>query len=157
MRFNITIATTFIALLLGHGAWAEDKDTSLAVDIPVGIGQEVKGIRFPHYDKDQDGKLSLRFNAEAAERASETKFNFKGLRIEIFDTSADKPTMQIFLSKAVYDRETKLLTSDEKATIQGEQFDISGSRLEFDSETRSSRLSGPVFMTITDVGESPTP
>lgn len=157
MRFNITIATTFIVLLLGHGAWAEDKDTSLAVDIPVGIGQEVKGIRFPHYDKDQDGKLSLRFNAEAAERASETKFNFKGLRIEIFDTSADKPTMQIFLSKAVYDRETKLLTSDEKATIQGEQFDISGSRLEFDSETRSSRLSGPVFMTITDVGESPTP
>ncbi len=145
------------ASLLGLSALALAEDVSGEVDIPVSIGQAVKGIRFPHYDKDDPNKLSLRFNAEAAERASEKKFNFKGLRIEIFDTSPDKPAMEIFLNNAVFDRDTGLLTSTDSATIKGEQFDISGSRLEFDSKTRASRLLGPVFMTITDMGNNQTP
>lgn len=157
MRFKNTIITLIAAAwLLGPRTQADDNATA-EIDIPVGIGQAVKGIRFPHYDKGNGGKLSLRFNAESAERASETKFNFKDLRIEIFDTSADKAAMEIFLNNAVYDRETSLLTSTDRATIKGEQFDISGSRLEFDSKTRTSRLQGPVFMTITDLGENQTP
>lgn len=149
-------AAFMAVLLLSQPVFAEE-DASGSVDIPVAIGQAVKGIRFPHYDKDDASKLSLRFNAESAERASETKFNFKGLRIEIFDTSPDKPAMEIFLNNAVYDRDTSMLTSTDSATIKGEQFDISGSKLEFDSKTRASRLLGPVFMTITDMGSNQTP
>ncbi len=144
------------SLLLQVASAAED---GLAgdIDIPVAIGQSVKGIRLPHYDKDKDGKLSMRFNADSAERASETMFNFKGLRIEVFDTSPDKPAMEVLLNEAVFDRTTSMLSSTDHAKIKGEQFEITGSRLEFDSKTRASRLLGPVFMTITDMGEKATP
>ena len=61
--------------------------------------------------------------------------------------------MEVILSQAVYDRDTQLLTSTEPAKIKGEQFEVVGSQLEFDSKTRSSRLIGPVFMTITQMEE----
>ena len=131
----------------------EGQAVSTEIDIPVAIGQSVRGIRLPHYEKGGD-KLSLRINAETAERASEKKFNFKGLRIEIFDESADKPAMEVVLDRAVFDRETNLLTSENQAMIRGETFQITGSRLVFDSNTRSSRILGPVLMTISQMEEA---
>lgn len=126
------------------------------IDIPVAIGQSVRGIRLPHYEKGGD-KLSMRLNADSAERASETKFSFQGLRIEIFDESADKAAMEVVLDRAVFDRDTNLLTSENRAVIRGETFEITGSRLEFDSNTRSSRILGPVSMTISQMEEAAAP
>ncbi len=153
----ITSLAAAAFVFLAARAPAEPQDLGGDIDIPVAIGQNVKGIRLPHYDAKKDGKLSMRFNAESAERASETTFNFKSLRIEIFDESPDKPAMEVVLNEATYDRTTGMLTSKDSAKIKGEQFEITGSRLEFDSKTRSSRLLGPVFMTITDMEKEATP
>jgi hypothetical protein len=120
---------------------------SAEIEIPVAIGQSVRGIRLPHYEKGGN-KLSLRLNAESAERASETKFNFHGLRLELFDESSESPSMEVVLKDAVFDRETSILTSLNHAVIKGETFEITGRTLEFDSNTRASKLLGPVFMTI---------
>lgn len=130
----------------------EGGPVSAEIEIPVAVGQSVRGIRLPHYEKGGN-KLSLRFNAESAERASEKKFNFKGLHIELFDESAEKPAMEVVLKDAVFDRETSLLTSLNHAVIKGENFEITGRTLEFDSNTRASRLLGPVFMTISQLEE----
>ena len=130
----------------------EGGPVSAEIEIPVAVGQSVRGIRLPHYEKGGN-KLSLRLNAESAERASETEFNFKGLRIELFDESAEKPAMEVVLKDAVFDRETSLLTSLNHAVIKGENFEITGRTLEFDSNTRASRLLGPVFMTISQLEE----
>lgn len=147
----VTVLTASAAVLLAARTPAESGDLGGDIDIPVAIGQSVKGIRLPHYDKNKDGKLSMRFNAEVAERASETAFNFKSLRIEVFDDSPDKAAMEVILNEAVFDRTTGKLTSKDDAKIKGDQFEITGSQLEFDSNTRSSRLLGPVFMTITEI------
>lgn len=138
------------------GDAAEPQPVASEIEIPVAIGQSVRGIRLPHYEKGGN-KLSLRLNADSAERASETKFNFKGLRIEIFDNSAEKAAMEVVLQNAVFDRETSLLTSLDEAVIRGETFQITGRQLEFDSNTRSSRLIGPVSMTITQMEEAAAP
>lgn len=151
MRAEHLAPALLIATVLSASAQSGEGDSPAAIDIPVAIGQNVKGIRFPHYE--HGDKLSMRFNAESAERASETKFNFKGLRIEVFDTSPDKPAMEVLLEKAVFDRDTGLLTSEDRAKIAGETFEILGQQLEFDSKTRSSRLLGPVQMTITQMEE----
>jgi hypothetical protein len=141
------------------GAKAEDepKDVTATIDIPVSIGQVLKGMRLPYYEKNKPDKLSMRFNAEQAERASDTRFNFKGLRIEVFEDSAEKPAMEVILNNAVYDQTTSKLTSLDRAKIKGEQFEIIGRQLEFDSKTRNSRLLGPVFMTITQLEEKVSP
>jgi lipopolysaccharide export system protein LptC len=110
----------------------------------------------PHYE-DGGQTLTLRINADSAERTGETTFNFKGLRLELFDDSEETPAMEVILSEAVFDRETNLLTSQTNALIKGEQFEITGSQLEFDSKTRDSRLAGPVAMTLTSTGEDGQP
>ena len=161
MRCSLILSTTLLAATAfaqGEEKQAEPaaSPVSAEIDIPVAIGQSVRGIRLPHYDKGGD-KLSLRINADSAERASEKKFNFQGLRIEIFDESADKPAMEVVLDRAVFDRETNLLTSENRALIRGETFQITGSRLEFDSNTRSSRILGPVSMTISQMEEAAAP
>jgi len=161
MRCSLLLTTALLmapALARAEEKTAEPEAATAApgIEIPVAIGQSVRGIRLPHYDKGGD-KLSLRLNADSAERASETKFSFQGLRIEIFDESADKPAMEVVLDRAVFDRETNLLTSENRAVIRGETFQITGSRLEFDSNTRSSRILGPVSMTISQMEEAAAP
>ncbi len=116
------------------------------IDIPLAIGQEVKEIRLPQFDN--QGKMTMRLNADVAERANETSFNFKGLRIEVFEAEKEKPRLEVLLSEAVFDRTTRLLTSNSRSIVKGEDFEIIGERLEFDAETRASRMAGPVSMTI---------
>jgi len=128
MRYSLLLTTALLlapALTRAEETKAETEaaPVSAEIDIPVAIGQSVRGIRLPHYEKGGD-KLSLRINADSAERASEKKFNFQGLRIEIFDESAEKPAMEVVLDRAVFDRDTNLLTSENRALIRGETFQI---------------------------------
>ena len=152
-----SLAAAILFPISGAKAEDEPKDVTATIDIPVSIGQVLKGMRLPYYEKNKPDKLSMRFNAEQAERASDTKFNFKGLRIEVFEDSAEKPAMEVILNNAVYDQTTSKLTSLDRAKIKGEQFEIIGRQLEFDSKTRNSRLLGPVFMTITQLEEKVSP
>ena len=159
MRCSFFLSATLLAataIAQGEEQKAGPADSPAGIDIPVAIGQSVRGIRLPHYEKGGD-KLSLRINAETAERASDTQFTFKGLRIEIFNESAEKPAMEVVLDRAVFDRETSLLTSENQALIRGETFQITGSRLVFDSNTRASRILGPVHMTISQMEKTAAP
>ncbi|MFZ4483210.1 MAG: hypothetical protein ACOYOL_04420 [Chthoniobacterales bacterium] len=132
-------------LLLPRPAGAEDLAN---LDIPVKIGQSVKGIRVPHFNK--DGSIALRFSAGHAERASTSQFDFDDLLIEIFKENKDQPALQVVLSEATYDQGTNLLVSHSRSTIHGDGLEIVGSQLEFDVRTRTSKLLGPVSMTIED-------
>ena len=118
----------------------------VAIDIPVNIGQSVKEIRVPHHNA--EGKLSLRLNAARAERASTTEFNFGDLRIEIFDDNADQAELEVLMPDAVFDQTTRRLVSDRRAVIKGETLQITGRELEFNIDSRTSRLRGPVTMVI---------
>ena len=137
-------------------AEGDAKNASAQIDIPVSVGQVLKGMRLPYYEKNKPDKLSLRLNAEEAERASDTQFKFKGLRIELFEDSADKAAMEVILNDALFDQQTNLLKSLDRAKIKGEQFEIVGQQLEFDAKTRNSRLLGPVFMTLTELEDKPS-
>ena len=117
------------------------------VDIPVDIGQSVKDIRVPHHNA--QGELSLRLNAARAERSSSTQFTFDDLRIEIFDPKAEEPALEVLLPEAVFDQNTRRLASDRRSVIKGETVEIVGRHLEFDIDSRTSHLRGPVTMVIT--------
>jgi len=159
MRGKFLPILVLLALWPAAACIAEEKKEGISgeVEIPVSIGQVLKGMRLPHYDKNKPDKLSLRFNADSAERTSETEFNFKGLRIEVFEDSPEKPSLEVILNDAVFNRETSRLKSVDRAKIKGEQFQIIGRQLEFDAKTRNSKLAGPVFMTITQMEEKLTP
>lgn len=117
------------------------------VDIPVDIGQSVKDIRVPHHNA--QGKLSLRLNAAQAERSSNTEFTFTDLQIEIFGDQGEEPSLTVLLPEAVFDQTTRRLVSDRRSVIKGESIEITGRDLEFDIDSRTSRLTGPVSMVLT--------
>ncbi len=117
------------------------------VDIPVDIGQSVKDIRVPHHNA--QGKLSLRLNAAEAERSSNTEFTFTDLRIEIFGDQGEEPNLTVLLPEAVFDQTTRRLASDSRSVIKGESIEITGRDLEFNIDSRTSHLTGPVTMVLT--------
>lgn len=117
------------------------------VDIPVDIGQSVKDIRVPHHNA--QGKLSLRLNAAQAERSSTTEFTFTDLQIEIFGDQGEEPSLTVLLPEAVFDQTSRRLASDRRSVIKGESIEITGRDLEFDIDSRTSRLTGPVSMVLT--------
>lgn len=145
MRFSLSVLLG--PLLLPLAALAEESAGLSPLEIPVAIGQSVKEIRVPHHNA--QGKLSLRLNAERAERSSSSAFTFADLRIEIFDDEPDQASLEVLLPEAVFDQNTRRLVSDRRSVIKGETLEITGSQLEFDIDTRTSRLRGPVTMVVT--------
>lgn len=146
MRFKFTALLGAVAAPLL--AVAEEPATTPApIDIPVAIGQSVKEIRVPHHNA--QGRLSLRLNAARAERSSSTQFTFEDLRIEIFDDQAEHPALEVLMPEAVFDQSARQLVSGRRSVIKGDSVEITGSALEFDVDTRTSRLRGPVTMVVT--------
>jgi hypothetical protein len=140
MRFDLIFGLMFLA---GSAALAQP----IPVDIPVPIGQSVTDIRVPHFTR--EGKMSLRLNAARAERSSTKDFNFDQLRVEIYDEkSGEKPTLELVLQDAIFDQTTSKLTSDSRTIIRGDNIKITGGGLEFDVQQRTSRIQGPVAMTL---------
>lgn len=144
MRCRILVLLGALATPLA--APAEEAPTAAAIDIPVAIGQSVKEIRVPHHNA--EGKISLRLNAARAERASTTEFTFGDLRIEIFDNNPEQPSLEVLMPEATFDQTTRRLVSDRRAVIKGETLEITGRELEFNIDSRTSRLRGPVTMVI---------
>jgi hypothetical protein len=141
-RFLAAVATLTLAASPAAG-----EAPAGVIDIPVNIGQSAKDLRVPHHNA--EGKLTLRLNAARAERASTSDFNFNDLRIEIFDDTQEQPALEVILQGAVFDRTSNKLSSDQHSIIRGENMEITGRRLEFDLDSRTSRLQGPVTMTVT--------
>ena len=77
MRFSLSLLLA--TLILPLAAPAQESPGLGPIDIPVAIGQSVKEIRVPHHNA--QGKLSLRLNAERAERSSSSEFTFGDLRL----------------------------------------------------------------------------
>mgnify|MGYP007086435520 CR=1 FL=1 len=127
---------------------ALSQEAPAMIDIPVNIGQSVKEIRVPHHNA--QGKLSLRLNAALAERSSTTEFTFDDLRIEIFDNEAEESSLEVLLPEAVFDQNTRRLVSDRRSVIKGENIEITGREMEFNVDSRTSRLLGPVTMIISN-------
>lgn len=127
---------------------ATGQEAPAMIDIPVNIGQSVKEIRVPHHNA--QGKLSLRLNAASAERSSNTQFTFGDLRIEIFDNEAEQAALEVLLPEAVFDQNTRRLVSDRHSIIKGENIEITGREMEFNVDSRTSRLLGPVTMIISN-------
>jgi hypothetical protein len=152
MRLSIFALSSLLAASLT--AAAQEPAASAPVEIPVAIGQSVKEIRVPHHNA--QGQLSLRLNAAQAERSSSTEFLFDELRIEIFDEQAEKPALEVIMPEAVFDQATRRLASSRRSVIKGESVEITGRELEFDIDTRTSRLRGPVTMVV-NAGEATLP
>src|SRR5438034_4230191 len=141
-------------LLCGCLAWAGDKsaktkgkDEAGLTNIPLPIGHEAKGLVLPDFDP--DGHLRGRFEAGTAHRIDQEHIGFQRLKIMTY-TPESQPDLQIDMNTSVLDLKTRVLSSQERTTIQRSDFNIAGDSVQFDTNSRTGRLIGNVKMVITD-------
>jgi hypothetical protein len=116
-------------------------------NIPLPIGHEAKGIVLPDFDG--EGHLRGRFEAGTARRIDQEHIGFQGLKITTY-TPDSQPDLQIDMHTSVLDLKSRILSSQERTTIQRADFNIAGDSMYFDTNTRTGRLIGNVKMVITD-------
>jgi hypothetical protein len=116
-------------------------------NIPLPIGHEAKGLVLPDFDG--DGRLRGKFEAGTAHRIDQEHIGFQHLKITTY-TPQSQPDLRIDMQTSVLDLKTRILTSQERTTIQRSDFNIAGDSVQFDTNSKTGRLSGNVKMIITD-------
>jgi hypothetical protein len=116
-------------------------------NIPLPIGHEAKGLVLPDFDA--DGHLRGRFEAGTAHRIDQEHVGFQQLKITTY-TPENQPDLLIDMNTSVLDLKTRILSSQERTTIQRSDFNIAGDSVQFDTNSKTGRLIGNVKMVITD-------
>ena len=116
-------------------------------NIPLPIGHEAKGLVLPDFDS--EGHLRGRFEAGTAHRIDEGHVGFQHLKITTY-TPESQPDLRIDMQTSVLDLKTRILSSQQRTTIQRTDFNIVGDSVQFDTNTKTGRLIGNVKMVITD-------
>jgi hypothetical protein len=116
-------------------------------NIPLPIGHEAKGLVLPDFDV--DGRLRGKFEAGTAHRIDQEHVGFQQLKITTY-TPESQPDLRIDMNTSVLDLKTRILSSQERTTIQRSDFNIAGDSVQFDTNSKTGRLSGNVKMVITD-------
>jgi hypothetical protein len=115
-------------------------------NIPLPIGHEAKGLVLPDFDS--EGHLRGKFIASTARRIDEDHIRFQDLKITTF-TPESQTDLQIDMQTSVFDLKTKILSSQQPATVKRSDFNIVGDSIQFDTNTRTGRMLGNVKMVIT--------
>jgi hypothetical protein len=116
-------------------------------NIPLPIGHEAKGLVLPDFDG--DGRLRGKFEAGTAHRIDQEHVGFKHLKITTY-TPQSQPDLQIDMTTSVLDLKTRILSSQERTTIQRSDFNIVGDSVQFDTNSKTGRLIGNVKMVISN-------
>jgi hypothetical protein len=116
-------------------------------NIPLPIGHEAKGLVLPDFDT--NGHLRGRIEAGTAHRMDEEHIGFQNLKITTY-TPENQSDLRIDMNTSVLDLKTRVLSSQERTTIQRADFNIVGDSVQFDTNSRTARLIGNVKMVITD-------
>ena len=110
------------------------------IDLPVPVGEPVKGIKIPQYD--EKGKMTLCLTADTAKKLDEHQVELGKLKVQF----AEKEDQEIIVEipHSILDLETKILTADTETTIHRPDFEIVGESAVFDTLTRQGTFKGHV-------------
>ena len=147
----LSLVLLLLGLLLGTGTAASAAvpiSTNLGpppskggkIDLPVPIGEPVKGIKVPQYD--EQGKLTMSLTAETALKLDDRKVELGKLKV-LFNDKEEKEII-VEIPHSILDMESKVLVADSETVIRREDFEIVGQSAEFDTFSRSGTFKGKV-------------
>jgi hypothetical protein len=123
------------------------------IDLPVPVGEPVKGIKVPQYD--ENGKLTMSLNAETALKLDDRKVELGKLKV-LFSDKEEKEII-VEIPHSILDMETKVLVADSETVIRREDFEIVGQSAEFDTFSRSGTFKGKVHASFQNGAPSELP
>jgi hypothetical protein len=120
------------------------------LDLPIPKGKPQKGVNAPMYGA--DGKLKYNFRIGVATLMEDNvNVRLEQLRVEKFRADGTRE-IDMDLPDAIYNRQTKVLSSETKAVIRRQDFEVTGNRVAYNLETGEGTLGGGVKMLIYDMG-----
>lgn len=146
----------FLCFVSCNIAFAEGDDTSAAaqvpddaeaISIPVPEGQDVMGIRIPHHN--MNGELVMLITAEIARRVEDGEIEMERMKIDLWDD--DRAHSWLAMPKSRFNMGTRVLSGNNGALIERDDFTIEGENLEFDLASQKGIMRGKVTMTIKQV------
>ena len=117
------------------------------LEIPIPKNHPAKGVHLPFYT---DNVLQMFFDAEVLSRFDARRLKMEQLRIEICAV-ADRPPMSIEMPSALFDVQTKMLTGTNTFVVRRSDFEVTGQRLVFNTQTRAGTSSGPTRMLVFNI------
>jgi hypothetical protein len=114
--------------------------SSQKIDLPVPLGEPIKGLKIPQYD--ETGKLTMCLTAETARKINDLQVEFHKLKVQ-FDEKEEKEII-VEIPHSMLNLETKILTADSETLIQREDFEIVGQSAAFDTLARQGSFKGRV-------------
>lgn len=117
------------------------------IDLPVVEGQDVLGVRIPHYN--ERGEMVMLVNAEVARRLDDEQIEMEAMRIDFWNE--ERQQYALLMPKSRYFIENRILSGNDGATIQRDDFRIEGQNLEFNLDDQTGVMLGEVTMTIRGV------
>jgi hypothetical protein len=126
-------------------------------NIPLPIGHDAKGLVLPDFDL--NGRLRGKFVAGSARRIDQDHVAFQDLKITTY-TETNQVDIEIQMQTSTFDLTTRILSSQDRTTVQRTDFNVVGDSAVFDTNARTSRIIGNVKMVITNSGQlvqKPTP
>jgi hypothetical protein len=136
----------------GEPSKAEAATTPLPkLSVPLPVGQDSIDVTIPYKDTGT-GKKTMNFKIGVGTRVDEDHLKMKNLQIETFDDSGVSE-MTIALPGSILDLNTRTISGEEGVTIQRSDFQLTGKRMTFNTETRQGWVKGDVKMIIYDLSE----
>lgn len=114
--------------------------SSQKIDLPVPIGEPVKGIKIPQYD--ESGKMTMCLIAETAQKLNENQVELGKLKVQFNEKEEKEITVEV--PHSILNLETKILTADTETVIRREDFEIIGASAVFDTLARQGTFKGHV-------------
>ncbi len=122
---------------------------SQKIDLPVPLGEPIKGLKIPQYD--ETGKLTMCLIAEMARKIDERQVEFQKLKVQ-FDEKEEKEII-VKIPHSMLNLESKILIADSETLIQREDFEIVGQSAEFDTLLRQGNLKGRVHASFLNAAQ----
>ena len=123
------------------------------IDLPVPIGEPVKGIKVPQYD--ENGKLTMSLTAETALKLDDRKVELGKLKV-LFNDKEEKEII-VEIPHSILDMESKVLVADSETVIRRDDFEIVGQSAVFDTFSRSGTFKGKVHASFQNGAPSELP
>ena len=152
------------ALLTDHahaykpGPAPNSSPTPTRFNIPIPIDHNAKGVDLPFFD---NGKLQMYFVIRKAFRVDLDHLDMTHAYMQTYDDK-ETPDITIYMTRSLLDLNTRVITSEVPVVIRRSDFEITGQKMVFNTQTHVGRLSGHVQMIIYNRqsaagGATPTP
>ena len=128
-----------------------DPNADDPLELPIPKGQPQKGVKVPLYGA--NGKLKMNFEIGIGTYIDEEHVKLERLRVETFRDDGS-PELDMDLPDAVYNKKTKIISSQTRVVIKRSDFEVTGNTMAFNIETREGILGGGVKMILTNLGET---